>query len=419
MQQHWFNEEWVQLKDSGLITPASFDPNFGRRISAVKMPDSKGADIAFPIDRVGQLDDIVEGRDAGHFYARFGSEQTDALNKALVMAEAGYLQDNGVNPTQVIGATVFPSGMSAIFTLVYELIRHIPTEQREGMRFIQGDTVYHSTNHVLSERAQEFGLEKAFRVDTTNPENVERALEENKGKIVAIYYEPVTNPEIKFTNTREISRIAKRHNVPVIVDNTFLTPYLQQPFRQGADIVVHSLTKYISGFGDMLGGAVIGPKELIASIKELQRDTGAVMQSPDMARIIYHRLQDLSNRMPEHTRNAAEIANYLRQVEFVGNVYFPNLGSHTRGGSPGAVLSFDIKPEHVGQEREHVKRFLQFMVDNPGTVNYKVSMGEYEHLMIDEPDHGKGFIRFSIGRHPSAKEVTKFLDKAFNHAYKR
>jgi|GEM_PF-1680630 len=369
--------------------------------------------VAFPMKKPGDLYRIYRGEKEGHFYSRFGSAAEGALRERLVLAEAGFLEDIGVNPNAEFDSLVFPSGMAAITSVAMELARRIPIDERKGMKFIQGNTVYYNTNTVLSERMQEMGLEAALRVDTTNVDEVEKALKENKGKIVAIFYETVTNPLLEFTDTRRISELAERYGVPVIVDNTFLTPFLQQPLRLGADIVIHSMTKYISGYGDVMGGAVVGPRGFIDGLRTLQFDHGSVLQSTEIAKLFLERLGKLHERMMVHIRNADEIAEFLKTVEMIERLFHPKLSERdTRDGSPGAVMSFILKGRNSDEKDVLVREVIRKVVELEGPVTYKASLGEEGHL-IEENDHEKGLVRFAVGRIPDAKEAIEFLKEVF------
>lgn len=428
MHELWFNDKWKEFKETTLLTPENYEENIARFRRYSKRASGRvlRLEVSKPLSRVGQLGDMVQGKEQKDFYFRSGAGVLDALAEKLVMAEAGYLLEKEVNPLEHIAATTTPAGMAAIYAVAMELVRHMPIKERKGKRFLQGKTVYTHTNNVLGERMQEMGLEAAIKIDTTLPENVESALRENREKIIGIFYEPVTNPLIEYTDTRVIHQIAKEYCIPVIVDNTFLTPYLQQPFRMGADIIVHSMTKYMNGEGDMLGGAVIGSKEFIDSLRGWQTTTGCVIQSPSLALLLHDRLAMLSERMKIHVENAEKIADYLKDSKYVQSVYHPNLRRNTRGGSPGAVISFIMAGEDADEQTRREAALMQYFIDNPGTILYQVSLGDREHLMIGETTLGTGkselpagLVRFAVGREPKASEVIEFLKKAFEHVYKK
>lgn len=429
IHEHWFNDEWKEFKETSLITPENYEKDVAnfKKYSKRASGRTLRLQVSKPLSHVGQLGDMILGKEPKDFYFRLGSGVTDALAERLVLTEAGYLEEKGVNPLEHIAATTTPAGMAAIYAVAMELARNMSFEKRKGRRFLQGKTVYTHTNNVLTDRMKEMGLEAAIKVDTTKPEDVESALRYNRGQIIGIFYEPVTNPLIEYTNTRAIHQIAKEYGVLVIVDNTFLTPYLQQPFRMGADIIIHSMTKYMNGEGDMLGGAVIGPQEFIKSMREWQTTTGCVIQSPTLALSLFDRLGMLSERMEIHVQDAKLFADYLKNSKYVEKVNYPDLGENTRDGSPGAVISFVMAGKDADEKIRREAALMQYLIDNSRETGilYQVSLGDREHLMIGETTLGfgksenlpAGLVRFAVGREPEAKEVISFLEKAFEHVY--
>ena len=418
-----FNKEWKQFKKDHLITEESFDLDqkvFAERISRGQTTfDTSRINPAF--SRGGELYDIIEGKSQGHFYERVGSAAKDALAHRLVLAEAGYLEEQGLNPQDHIGATTFPSGMSAITNVIEALVMPIPVKNREGLRFLQGNNVYVHTDPLLGEVIpQKMGIESALKVDTTNIDEVGAALEENNGKIIAIYYEPITNPLLEHTDTREIYKLAKEHNVPIVTDNTFLTPFLYQPLRGGADIVIHSMTKYMNGEGDALGGAVIGPSEFINSLRALQKVNGAVFSDSELAQLFYDRIPNLPDNMKRHIDNAVVIYDFLSQHPNVKSAtYTPEELPHTRDCAPGAVLNFTLKGDSDEERLANVIALEDYIINNPGVIENRVSLGEEQHLMIGERDYGPGFVRFAVGREPGAMKVIRYLNKALDHVYQK
>lgn len=435
IHEHWFNDEWKEFKETSLITPENYEKDVAnfKKYSKRASGRTLRLQVSKPLSHVGQLGDMVQGKEPMDFYFRSGAGVLDALADRLAFAEAGYLEEKGVNPLEHIAATTTPAGMAAIYAVAMELVRHIKFEERKGKRFLQGKTVYTHTNNVLTDRMKEMGLEEAVKVDTTDPLNLRYALQFyqsklHKTEIVGIIYEPVTNPLIEYTDTRAIYQIAKEYGIPIIVDNTFLTPYLQQPFRMGADVIVHSMTKYLNGEGDMLGGAVIGSKEFIKSMREWQTTTGCVIQSPTLALSLFDRLGMLSERMEIHVQDAKLFADYLKNSKYVETVNYPDLEENTRDGSPGAVISFVMAGKDAGEKIRREAALMQYLIDNSRETGilYQVSLGDREHLMIGETTLGfgksenlpAGLVRFAVGREPEANEVISFLKKAFECVYK-
>lgn len=428
-----------RLKNS-LKTDESYDSKqaFEQRIVQTKVQiettisksgfdlEASTQDVATPFRRVAELGDIEAGQ-LGQWYNRFGSLAEFALCQLLVQLEAGYLTEKGINPLDHLAATVFPSGMGAIDTVARHLVRQIPITQRQGKRVLHGETVYFNTNDVFGPRMEEMGLEAALRVDTRDVQELRTTLQQNP-KVIAVYFEPVTNPLIQYTNTREVSEVAREHNVPVIVDNTFLTPYLQQPLRMGADIVIHSLTKYMNGHGDLTAGVVIGPKELIKAIRNLQTESGMVISSAETALTLYNRVSELPKRMEQHLTNAREIADFLKSPEcekYVQEVYFPKLSQEdTRYGLPGAVISFTPKGNTPEQRQQKEAELMQYVIEHPGSLVHKVSLGEQSHLFFGETTFGygagtlpPGVVRLAVGRE-SVEGAIQHLKAALQHVYK-
>jgi methionine-gamma-lyase len=383
-------------------------------------------DVATPFKRVAELADIEAGQ-LGQWYNRFGSIAEFALCQLLVQLEAGYLTKKGINPLDHLAATVFPSGMGAIDTVARHLVRQIPITERQGKRVLHGETVYFNTNDVFGPRMEEMGLEAALRVDTGDTQELKTTLQQNP-KVIAVYFEPVTNPLIQYTDTREVSEVVREHNVPVIVDNTFLTPYLQQPLRMGADVVIHSLTKYMNGQGDLTAGVVIGPKELIKEIRNLQTESGMVISSAETALTLYNRVSELPQRMEQHLANAREITDFLKSPvcrKYVQEVYFPELTTRdTRYGLPGAVVSFTPKGDTPEQRQQKEAELMQYVIEHPGSLVHKVSLGESDHLFFGETTFGYGsgtlpfgVVRLAVGR-KSADDAIQHLKAALENVYR-
>ncbi len=444
MHEHWL-PEWREAQRNfltpnnyDLTTPESFVVTLlNERMHAAErkygpLPSRFREQISFNLPEVGHIGRVARGEAEGEFYGRAGFTERKVLEQMLLALEAGYAQvpavdvlDRGLGGAplapELLDAAVFPSGMSAIDTVARELVRHIPPKAREDKRFIRGNTAYTHSKNVFNDRMQEYGFAPAIVVDTTDPQNVLDVLGRHKGQIVALFYEPVTNPLIQYTDTRAVAEIADAHGVPVVVDNTFLTPCLQQPFRMGADIVIHSMTKYLNGYGDMLGGAVIGPRAFMKKLKELQVQSGAVIQGPDIAHVLSIHLLTFPERIARHVANATECATFLRDHPAVAEVYSPDLGTATRDGSAGGVVTFQLAGATTDERTRRETALMQYLIDhNHKPVAYAVSLGEERHLMFGETTLGlpssyePGTVRFAVGREPKAADVIPFLKDAFD-----
>ncbi len=422
----FFGADWQRAKEL-LATKQSSDDIGPLKVSLARGPDlGLPSRTSFNMDGEGYLGQVLEGSRDGYFYARAGTPQERVLCDRLVEAEAGYFADEG-DPFDFIDATVFPSGMAAIYGVAKALARNIEHSNREhiDLFFMRGKTVFVNTEAVFDEVIpQETCINKALAVDTTNLAEVYKALQERGRQTIALFYEGVTNPLIEVTDTRKVARMAQEHGIPVIVDNTFLTPYLQQPFRMGADIVIHSMTKYISGHGDVLGGAVIGPKDFIRHLRAWQTVTGSVIDQT-VAETLYHRLADLPQRMRDHTNNAyGLVTRFLQDSPHVDTVHYPDLGDLSRDGLAGGVVTFELAgktaKEKLAREKEFIAR-VESDVRSP--ISYQVSLGDERYLMIGEStlgipsDYPPGTIRLAVGRIPDHTVVAKFLQETFEAMY--
>jgi cystathionine gamma-lyase len=244
----------------------------------------------------------------------------------------------------------FASGLAAEATLLFALIK-------PGDHVIGFDDLYGGTKRLFHMWEENVKLEVSL-VDATNPDLVEAAI---RPETRLIWLESPTNPLLRICDIKAIVGIAHKHNILVVVDNTFLSPYFQNPAILGADIVVHSITKYIAGHSDVIGGAImLNDKELYDGLKFCQNALGSV-PSPFDCYMVLRGLKTLSLRMEKHQSNAMAIATYLEGHPKVARVYYPGLKSHpqyetglAQATGFGGMVSFEIR----GGEKEAVQ-FLE------------------------------------------------------------
>ncbi|MCP9329614.1 trans-sulfuration enzyme family protein [Liquorilactobacillus satsumensis] len=234
-------------------------------------------------------------------YARSGNPTREFLEKQIAQLEHGAC------------GFAFASGMAAIHA-AFAIFR-------PGDHILIGDQLYGGTYRLLNQYFKLQGI--AFTtVDTRNLEKVEAAIQNNTK---AIYFEPVTNPLLQVTSVREIATIAKRHNLLTIVDNTFLTPYLQRPLELGADLVVHSATKYLSGHSDVIAGLVVAKTAALGQkIYFVQNALGGVL-SPESANLVRRGIQTLGVRMEREQQNVAALIEFLQQRPEVVQLNYPGI----------------------------------------------------------------------------------------------
>ena len=263
----------------------------------------------------------------GYEYARTGNPTRKALEKRLASLEnAKY-------------GLAFASGLAAETTLILALLRN-------GDHVIVFEDLYGGTRRLFDRTLTNFGLEFTY-VDATRPEKVEAAIKSNT-KLV--WLETPTNPLLKLCDIKAISKIAREHRLITVVDNTFASPYLQNPLNLGADIVIHSTTKYLGGHSDVVGGAIlVSNDELYAKLKFNQNAIGAV-PSPFDCFLVLRGTKTLALRMDRHNYNAQRLAEYLNTHPQVEKVNYPGLKTHPQHELAkkqmtgfGGIISFYLK----------------------------------------------------------------------------
>ena len=237
-------------------------------------------------------------------YSRAGNPTRTNLEENIASLENGK------------GAVAFSSGMGAISAVIHLL--------SAGDEVIFTRNVYGGTYRIMEKIYKNFSINSHW-VDTTNLEVLEKTISK---KTKMIYIETPTNPMMEICDINAISKISKKYNCILVVDNTFMSPYNQRPIELGADIVMHSITKYLNGHSDVIGGILITNKEsLLEKLRFIQMSVGSV-PSPFDCWIVQRSLKTLHVRMDRHNSNANEIANYLEQNNKVVSIYYPGLKNH-------------------------------------------------------------------------------------------
>lgn len=256
-------------------------------------------------------------------YSRSGNPTRDAVEKTLAALENGSR------------AFAFASGMAAISSALAIL--------QQGDHIIATEDIYGGSYRILTRFFINFGISTTF-VDMTEPENVVKAIRPNTK---AIFMETPSNPLLKITDIAQIVAIAKQHGLITMIDNTFMTPYFQRPLDLGVDVVIHSVTKFLGGHSDVIGGAVVVKSaELAARVGFVQNGFGAVL-GPQDCWLLHRGIKTLRARMELQQQSAQVIAEWLLKQSWVTRVYYPGLPEHpgyeinrSQAGGSGAVLSF-------------------------------------------------------------------------------
>jgi len=288
-------------------------------------PDPATGAIVPPIYQTSTYVQEELGRHKGYDYARTAHPNRRALERCLTRLEGG------------LTSYVFSSGMAAI-DAVFRLLR-------PGDHVIVSQAVYGGVFRLTTQLLVHFGLEFNF-IDTSCLENVERALRPNTRMI---YAETPTNPTMLITDIAAVSRLARQRQLTLVVDNTFLSPYLQRPIALGAHIVLHSMTKYLNGHSDAVGGAVILTRQEDADrIYFIQRSAGTGLAPMDCW-LVARGIKTLAVRMEQHNRNGMAIARFLESHPKVKRVFYPGLPSHPQHAVAarqqrgfGAMIAFDL-----------------------------------------------------------------------------
>ena len=272
----------------------------------------------------------------GYEYSRTGNPTRAALEALIAELEGG------------IAGFAFGSGMAAT-TAVLSLFK-------SGDKLILSQNVYGGTYRVLAKVFNHFNITFEI-VDTTNPEIFEKAI---TSEVKAAFIESPANPLLSVTDIQAVAAICKKHHILTIVDNTFMTPYLQRPISLGADIVIHSATKYLGGHSDLVAGlVVVTTQDLAEKIAFIQNSTGGVL-GPFDSFLLIRGIKTLAVRMDRHTQNAEIIAQFLRKNEAIKNIYYPGFEDaqgHAiqmrQAKNGGAMISFEL------QDKYDLNRFFE------------------------------------------------------------
>ena len=264
----------------------------------------------------------------GYIYTRLGNPTQDQLEEKMAVLERGE------------AALAVASGMTAIAAPLWTLCS-------SGDHIVAANTLYGCTFALLSHAMPKFGIEVTF-VDASDPENVAEAMRPNTK---AVYIETPANPTMTVMNIKALASIAHRQGAKLVVDNTFMSPYCQRPLELGADVVVHSATKYLNGHGDVIAGVIVGAKDFMTQVRlEGVKDITGGCISPFNAWLILRGLKTLGVRMDRHCSNAMAVAQHLAQHPKVEAVHYPGLETHAQYALSkqqmnafGGILSFEIK----------------------------------------------------------------------------
>jgi len=362
----------------------AYDPYEGH--GALNPPLYLSSTYTFPTVAEGAA--RFAGEQPGYVYSRVGNPTTRMLEERLANLENGE------------AALVTASGQGATTSLLWTLLA-------PGDELIADKTLYGCTFAFFHQGLEKFGV-KVRHLDLTEPANLEAAL---SNKTRRVLFESQANPNMRLVDIAAIEDIARRQAVLTVVDNTYCTPYLQRPLELGADFVVHSATKYLGGHGDLLAGAIVGPRAALDEVRYvgIKDMTGAVLSSQD-AFLILRGIKTLALRMDRHCLNAQRVAEYLAAHPQVAVVHYPGLKSFPQHQlarrqmtQPGGMVAFELKGGIAAGRRfmDALRLFTRAVSlgDAESLAQHPASMTHAVYSEEERAAHfiSEGLVRLSVG----------------------
>jgi cystathionine beta-lyase/cystathionine gamma-synthase len=375
-------------------------PGFATRaIHAGQEPDPETGAVTVPIYPTSTYVQQELGKNKGYEYARVSNPTRTRLEENLAALEGG------------IASRVFASGMAAI--------NAICTMYKSGDHVVCGNDLYGGVPRLFNQVLANFGMEFSY-VDTSEARNVARSFRKNTRMV---YVETPTNPLMSLSDIAAISQVCQRKKAELVVDNTFMSPYFQQPIALGADMVVHSTTKFLNGHSDGLGGVVVcTTKEQADKLAFVQKAAGAIL-SPFECWLVLRGVKTLAVRMEQHDRNGRMVAEFLARHKKVKKVFYPGLAEHPQHHLAqqqmtgfGSMIAFETG------SLSHAKKMLrkvrvcslaeslggvETLISHPATMTH-AALGEKGRREIGITD---GLVRISVGIE-NVEDLMDDLDQA-------
>jgi len=378
----------------------SKQPGFATRaIHAGQEPDSETGAVAVPIYATSTYVQQGLGENKGYEYSRVSNPTRTRLEQNLAALEGG------------IASRVFASGMAAINAICAMF--------KAGDHVVCGHDLYGGVPRLFNQVLTGYGIEFSY-VNTAQPENVERAIRKSTRMV---YVETPTNPLMSLTDIHAVSQVCRRKKVNLVVDNTFMSPYFQQPIALGADMVVHSTTKFLNGHSDGLGGVVVCTRpEQAETLGFVQKAAGAIL-SPFECWLVLRGVKTLAVRMEQHDRSGRVVAEFLATHKRVKNVFYPGLKDHPQYelarrqmSGFGAMITFDTGS--LSHARKLLKKVrvcslgeslggVETLISHPATMTH-AALGEKGRKAIGISD---GMVRISVGIE-NVEDILEDLDQA-------
>ena len=354
-----------------------------RAIHAGQEPDPTTGAVIVPVYLTSTYRQEAVGVHKGYEYSRTGNPTRTTLEEALASLEGG------------AWGLAYASGAAATANVMYLL--------RPGDHVVLSDDAYGGTYRLMSTVTVHYGI-SFTQVDVTDPAAVRAAV---RPETKLIWVETPTNPYLKVAPIRDLAEIAHTAGARLVVDNTFASPYLQQPLALGADIVLHSTTKYLGGHSDVVGGALVGNDPAVQKTLAFHQNAVGAVPGPLDCFLVLRGLKTLAVRMERHSANARVIAEFLRAREEVARVYFPGLpddpghaAATAQMSGFGGMVSFVVRGGEEAAKRLVASTKLFFLAESLGGVE---SLIEHPATMTHASLAGSGFeidpglVRLSVG----------------------
>ncbi len=370
-----------------------------RAIHVGQEPDAETGAVTVPIYATSTYVQQEIGKHKGYEYARVSNPTRTRLETNLASLEGG------------VASRVFASGMAAI--------NAICTMFKSGDHVVCGNNLYGGTPRLFNQVLTGYGMEFTY-VDTTAVENVERAI---RKKTRMAYVETPTNPLMGLSDIRAISEVCRRKKVDLVVDNTFMSPYFQQPVALGADMVVHSTTKFLNGHSDGLGGVVVCTQpEQAERLGFVQKAAGAIL-SPFECWLVLRGVKTLAIRMEQHDRSGRQVAEFLAKHKKIKKVFYPGLPDHPQHelakrqmSGFGGMITFETGSLSNANKMLRKVRVcslgeslggVETLISHPATMTH-AALGEKGRKAIGITD---GMVRISVGVE-DVEDILSDLDQA-------
>ncbi|HUI33647.1 MAG: methionine gamma-lyase [Dysgonamonadaceae bacterium] len=376
-----------QLKNSGFATQAIHGGHQPNQFGALSDPIYQTSAFTFETAEQGGRRFALE--EPGYIYSRLGNPSCNSVEEKVALLEGGE------------ACVSAGSGMGAITSAIWVCVK-------QGDHIISSKTLYGCTFAFLSHGITRYGVEVTF-VDTRNPENVKNAMRPNT-KLV--YLETPANPNMNITDIKAVADVVHQQDDCILmIDNTFSTPYITKPLALGADVVVHSATKYLNGHGDVIAGFVVGKEDYIKQVRLLGiKDLTGATLSPFNAFLISRGLKTLEIRMEKHCANAQKVAEFLEDHPAVENVLYPGLPSFPQYelakqqmSLPGGMIAFEVKGGiEAGKKLLNRLKMLVISVslgDAETLIQHPASMTHSPYTPEERKasDISDGLVRISVG----------------------